>query len=66
MNLTKSSQKYHPIPREVEGTRVFHREDDVADICGEQWVTLIPEDTEDGRLWEFSLTTGKTLRVNSQ
>lgn len=29
---------------------------------GEEWVTLVPEGDDD-RLWEFSLTTGRTLRV---
>ena len=32
---------------------------------GEEWVTLVPEDSEDERLWEFSLTTGRLIQTAS-
>jgi hypothetical protein len=28
----------------------------------EEWVTLVPEG-DDERLWEFSLTTGRTVQI---
>jgi len=32
-------------------------------MMGEEWVTLSPEDETDERLWEFSLTTGRTVQT---
>lgn len=34
-------------------------------MCGESWVTLVPEDSEDDRLWEFSVTTGRLILTRS-
>lgn len=52
----------HLIPHQVDGTPVFRR-DTIVEIGGQRWVTLIPEDGGDDRLWEFSLTTGRVLRM---
>jgi len=30
---------------------------------GEIWVTLIPEDESDERIWEYSITTGRVLQM---
>lgn len=32
-------------------------------VSGEEWVTLSPESPDDERLWEFSLTTGRIIKV---
>lgn len=49
-------------PAEIEGTPVEVMGDPLS-VNGEEWVTLVPGD-EDDRLWEFSLTTGRIVRVS--
>lgn len=33
---------------------------------GEQWQTLVPDDENDHRIWEFSLTTGRLVRTRAR
>lgn len=50
------------IPEYVEGMLVS-RVGPVQMVRGEAWVTLLPEDDEDSRIWEYSLTTGRILKI---
>lgn len=50
-------------PAEVDGAPVEAHLDDTLETLGEVWVTLVPEDEHDERLWEFSLTTGRIILV---
>jgi hypothetical protein len=36
------------------------------EVRGEQWITLIPKDIDDERLWEFSLTTGRLVSTRGR
>lgn len=54
----------HTPPKEWRGTAVWVCGDPLT-VNGEDWVTLVPEDTDDERLWEFSLTTGRTIQTAS-
>lgn len=47
-------------PKTISGVPVFQSGDPMK-THGEAWVTMVPEDDNDGRLWEFSLTTGRIL-----
>jgi hypothetical protein len=53
----------HTPPKVWNGCEVYVCGDPLT-INGEDWVTLVPEDSEDERLWEFSLTTGRTIQVD--
>lgn len=53
----------HTPPSEWRGTPVYVCGDPLT-VRGESWVTLVPEDASDERLWEFSLTTGRTIQVD--
>lgn len=52
-------------PTEVDGTPVEAWVDNPTTFRGEEWVTLVPEDDHDERLWEFSLTTGRVVQTMS-
>lgn len=52
----------HTPPRHVEGIPVEHVEDTL-ELDEECWVTLVPEDPEDRRLWEFDVDSGRLLRT---
>ena len=54
--------KKHTPPTMVGCCEVYVCGDPLA-VQGEEWVTLVPEDSEDERLWEFSLTTGRTVQT---
>lgn len=56
--------KQHTPPTTVSGCEVYVCGDPLT-VKGEDWVTLAPEDGEDERLWEFSLTTGRTVQTAS-
>jgi len=50
------------VPEQIDGEPVcqsgkplLHR--------GENWVTLVPEDDDDERIWEFSLTSGRLIQT---
>ena len=52
------------IPRTINGVRVQRcTGEDVVVIGGEQWVTLVPINDEDARIWEFSKTTGRIIQT---
>lgn len=46
--------EWRGVPVEVIGNPIL--------VNGEEWVTLMPGEGDD-RLWEFSLTTGRTVQV---
>jgi len=46
----------------VKGVRVF-TSGQVLKYRGERYVTLVPEDPEDPRLWEYSVDTGRTVQT---
>lgn len=55
-------EKQHTPPTMVGGCEVYVCGDPLT-VNGEAWVTLVPEEAEDERLWEFSLTTGRTIQM---
>jgi hypothetical protein len=58
--MTKT--KTHKPPSEVYGTPVYQSGDPL-EVNGESWVTLVPEDDKDERIWEFSVTTGRLMKT---
>lgn len=51
-------------PEEIDGAQVEVLDpDNVLEFNGERWVTLLPVDESDERLWEFSLTTGRIIQT---
>ena len=50
------------IPTTVAGVAVTHNGEPTL-IKGELWVTLIPDDHEDYRVWEFSLKSGRIIQT---
>lgn len=51
-----------PYPKAIDGVSVACHGDLMA-LRGEEWMTMAPEDEGDDRLWEFSITTGRILRM---
>lgn len=51
------------IPSEIDGVQVLQVGSKPVVVRGESWVTLIPYDPEDSRIWEFSLTSGRLLQT---
>jgi len=49
-------------PDVVFGIPVYQSGDPL-EIRGGLWVTLVPEDEDDDRLWEYDLKTGTCLRT---
>jgi hypothetical protein len=43
--------------RPIQGSEVYYNE--------QTWITLIPSEGEDSRVWEFSLTTGRIIQTMS-
>ncbi len=50
----------HPVT--INGVRV-EQQGDVLTVRGEEWLTLVPEDDNDERVWEYSLTTGRIMQT---
>lgn len=49
-------------PTEIDGTPVYLLDPDHSlEFDGERWFTMLPEDYEDERIWEWSATTGRVL-----
>lgn len=55
----------HKPPTAVGGTPVTAWTDRPLKSGGEVWVTLVPDEEDDERLWEWSLTTGRLIEVSS-
>ena len=60
--MSGTRKKQYSIPATVNGVSV-EPSGDLLRVKGEVWVTLAPCDETDSRLWEFSLTTGRTIRT---
>ncbi len=58
----KTPERKFTAPDNVQGTPVFKGSEMV--MRGEIWVTLLPEQEADQRIWEYSLTTGKLYLVD--
>lgn len=54
--------KQHTPPTRIGDCEVYANGDPLT-VNGEEWLTLCPEDGEDERLWEFSLTTGRIIQT---
>lgn len=52
----------HTPPATVAGVPVY-QSGEALEYLGNRWVTLAPEDAEDDRIWEFSLTSGRLVRT---
>lgn len=59
----KTSEQRRP-PKEINGTPVFVS-GEPQEIADGLWVTLVPEDDNDGRLWEFDTRHGRLLLTNN-
>ena len=53
----------HQPPREIDGTRVEYNVSTKTEFRGQTWITILPSDDTDPRVWEYSLTSGKLLRT---
>jgi len=53
----------HIIPDKLFGDPVRVAGDPLL-VRGELWWTLVPEDEEDARIWEFSTTTGRLILID--
>lgn len=64
---TKNSKKAtKPTPPEtIEGVKVHAIPGSEVHYMGQVWVTMIPSEGEDSRIWEFSLTTGRIFQTAS-
>lgn len=51
------------VPTSIGGIPVIATHRDPVEVNGERWITLFAEDEEDQSVWEFSLTSGRTLRI---
>ena len=52
-------------PTEIKGTPIRPIQGSEVEFNGQTWITLIPSEGEDSRIWEFSLTTGKIVQTAS-
>ena len=59
---TDSDYLYQP-PSEVYGTAVSACLDGGTLVRGRLWVTLVPDDDDDTRLWEWCTDTGQLLQT---
>jgi len=50
------------IPKEIDGVEV-EKVDEPMVVKGEKWVTLVPKNENDFRVWEFSLTSGRVIQT---
>lgn len=51
-------------PTIINGVTIIALENTEHEYRGETWITLIPDDEEDSRIWEFSLTSGKIIQTH--
>ena len=59
----KTATKEKKPPAEILGTPVYQSGKGLV-LQGETWVTLVPEDDYDDRIWEFSLSTGRLIKTS--
>lgn len=50
-------------PSHVNGTLVRASESEPLLAQGQHWITLVPEDESDERLWEWSRETGRIIQT---
>ena len=50
-------------PKKIAGVRVDYLESSITTFQNKYWVTMIPMDETDGRIWEFCLYDGKTIKT---
>jgi hypothetical protein len=50
-------------PTKINGVKVLPLTGSEQEFKGETWITLIPTDEEDVRIWEFSRTTGRIIQT---
>jgi len=50
------------VPKHVEGVLV-ESSGELLRLAGEVWVTLVPENEMDLRVWEFGLVSGRLLQT---
>lgn len=62
---SRDTKRQHTPPTSVDGVRVERRDEEL-EWGGEIWVTLVPVRTDDRRIWEFSLTTGRLVLTRAQ
>jgi len=60
-----TTKPLHTPPTEINGVPVTRISKSETHYHGQIWVTLIPSEDEDSRIWEFSLTTGKIIQTAS-
>lgn len=53
----------HMPPEEIRGVPVRAIPGTETEYNNQTWITLIPSEGEDSRIWEFSLTTGKIVQT---
>lgn len=63
MTIPGRDGETYPPPTTIDGSRVTPMGNPL-DYSGETWVTLVPGDDDD-RIWEWSLTTGRLILVDS-
>lgn len=62
MKKLTTKPPYTP-PAEVDGVPVHRVSASEVTFNGQTWITLIPREGEDSRMWEFSLTTGQIVQT---
>lgn len=50
-------------PEKIKGVPVRAIPGTETEYNNQTWITLIPSEGEDSRIWEFSLTTGKIVQT---
>ena len=59
-----TTKTHNTPPRRIAGVLVEVHGDQIMELKGERWVTLIPKDEYDDRIWEFSLTSGRIIQTH--
>lgn len=61
--LLREEADQHQPPAMIDGAPVTRMTNSETEYRGQTWITLIPSEGEDSRIWEFSLTTGKIIQT---
>ena len=62
MKRTGTNAIHGNAPSEIAGIPVEANGEPML-LHGETWITMIPVNADDDRLWEYSLTTGRIVKT---
>jgi len=60
-----TTKPLHEPPAQINGIPVTRLSKSETEFNNQIWVSLIPSEGNDSRIWEFSLTTGKIVQSAS-